>query len=657
MQNETTTQYSNVISSCNAGNVPERRKNMKVMDIPVVKTFNPEPLTQEKIEEGQHNWCNTKEFGASFITEYRKGRTEGFTQPRSIGSVALDLSQPYQQKVYTPYMNTISIVREDGDEKSTPKSVANFLLHVLALEWTFPSEDSHTKSVKVAIEMKDKEGHPTGEIFHFDIPLEEYSSMCKYLSKYHPQCRIYDKDIFAEELAEKYRMLAGEKIYCSYKFGGWIKRDDGTLQFLSSAMPNVESEVFLENDARKSVQFFQQYWNLANDRNKLLIVLLFVLWSGLARFFEEMGMVQHGLRSVLYISAPTGTGKTTLTSLFVKAFLKSGANPCLRFEDTGPNIEETLLIKRDIPVLIDDFYAQGSPSMDSAYEQKLSSVTRIAGDGCLRGKLGANRQLRPNRKYRGTIICTGEYLSLNTHSSVLRCWQVFFQKNSINLGPEMACLTSNIDIPRAFISGWINFLETNQKQILPRLPAMVNNNEKIAKAGLVGCKYARLITHTAALLTVGNLFTEYILSLGITYSFDIAEQILTQAREQMTLVESLAPAEVWIKSVNDAVDSGRFNLAEDEAAFIQKPSDGFIDATGVLHCISGTVDKVIEKIAYEQRMGLKVTGTVKAELVERGILKTNSSGEVNLKFSKNRKISPHRPRMYLIALKEDKNGK
>lgn len=626
---------------------------MKTEKIQIAKIFTHVQMNQEQLEAAREEWLAVKETGRHFNRLHCIGKTEGFMQSRNPGSVTLDLSQPYQKRMYSPLDRPTIPVKCGVEEAEVerPKSMANFRIDAVSIVRTYYSEDRHEVSVKLCIDMTDDEGYPTGNIFFLEVPLEQYRSLAKYLIKKHPQCVIYDDDVFAKRLAEIYRQLEQKEDQYIFKFAGWIRDRDGRLKFLHSAMPNVDSDVFLQSDFDMSLQFLPVYWRLAEDKGKLLILLLWVLWAGLARFWEEVGLETKGLRAVLYLSAPSGTGKTTLSSLLLRGFER--ANCCLRFEDTGPNIEETLLKRRDVPSLVDDFYAQGSKQADSEYEKKASSLARIAGDGFLRGKLAANRQLRPDRKFRGSIICTGEYVSLNTHSSVLRCWQLFFPKNSIVLGEDMDYLTRNIAVVRAFMAGWIDFLETNQKNILLNLPGMLQMNEKVAKAHLTGCKYARLITHTAALLTINDLLDGYLHGLGIAgqgleTSRDL---ILVQATEQLSVVEELSPAEIWINCVRSAVDSGRLNLAEDEAAFRQNPCDGYI-TDGVLYCISGKLDDLIMKMAYERRLGLKITETVKRDVAERGVLLT-ASGEFTHKYSKKRRPSPHRPRMYSIVLKED----
>lgn len=68
----------------------------------------------------------------------------------------------------------------------------------------------------------------------------------------------------------------------------------------------------------------------------------------------------------------------------------------------------------------------------------------------IKGKMGANRKPLPDRKYRGGVIATGEFIDLNTHSSYLRCWIVNLGANSINFSYELSTLQRNSNLARAF---------------------------------------------------------------------------------------------------------------------------------------------------------------------------------------------------------------
>ncbi|MBE6106766.1 hypothetical protein [Anaerovibrio lipolyticus] len=629
---------------------------MKKEEIGILRTIELLPQSREQDDEAKENLMKVKERGQAFIKRLSRGRTEGFLQSIKPETVTLDLFEPYQLRSFIPGANNhgVPFANVLANQEPPGTGVANFLLYVTGKTLTFESEEDWNESVDVVIEMLENEY--CGKKITFSIPLAEYSAMSKFLSKKYPQCRVYNETAFVDLLAREYRELdenrAG-KVKYRYKFGGWIRAADGRLHFLNGAMPNVETDTLLRRDVHKALEFLPLYWTLSSDKGKLLIVLLFVLWASMAKFYEVAGLDMKGLRAALYLSAPTGTGKTTLASLFTRAVMKDNAKPCLRFEDTSPNIEETLVSKKDIPCLVDDFYSQGSKKGDAEYEKKASAITRIAGDNILRGKLGPNRKPMPDRKYRGTIIATGEYVALNTHSSVLRCWQLFFPKGDINLGPEMSYLSENIDVPRAFITEWISFLEEEQDTILQSLPEFLCRNELIAKSALEGCKYARLFTNLASLLTIGDYLVQFCQKLDLDVLPAIKEQIIAQAKEQLRQIELLAPTEVWRRAIVTAVNSGGLSVADSETEFVTTQCDGFFDASGTLHCISGAADKAVAKYATEQHQGVHLGGTLKKELVEMGLIKPAQNGKATYKFTRNRLVFPKRPSMYAIIMKEE----
>ena len=626
----------------------------------IAKTLCPRPMTADELADGQAEFLEVKKASGERVKLFRRGQSEGFINPRTVGTVQLDLSKPYQLRTFTPSLTTSTTEVLDGAVEShkAKKAIANFLVNLVGKTITYISETEKKVSVDVILEML--EGAGQGRMIEFSIPLEEYSSMSKFLRKTYPQCVVYNDEAFCELLAKKFGEIdeqMGDIISYRYNFGGWVSSPDGKLHFLDSSQPNVESDVLLKFDIEKAKGFLPIYRQLAEDKGKLAILLLFALWSGFAKFFEVCGLDLKGLRAALYISAPTGTGKTTLASIFTRALLKDPRKNSIRFEDTAANIEEQLLAGRDIPILIDDFYAQGTKVADAENERKASAVMRVAGDGQIRGKLGPDRKLRPDRLYRGSIICTGEYLALNTHSSILRCWQVFFCKGGISLGEEMGFLSSHIDITRSFLSEWIRYLEVNQDSIIKRLPEVLNRCEDLSRKALIGCKYARLETNLAALLTVASFFNDFcIQQLGIVPEQQLSNLLVEQAKDQLKSIEVLAPVTVWKKAMFDAVESGKLNIAVDENDFINTQTDGFFDPTGVLHCISGRLDKAVDSYAYDNRVGLKRTATLVKDLTDAGIIMLSPKGDCTYKYSKNRKNSPHRPRMYAICFKEDINN-
>lgn len=546
---------------------------------------------------------------------------------------------------------SIPILREDAEE---PKSIANFTLDVLGevVHWT--SETQKKIIVELLITMVDFVNDNSS--VKLRIPLEDYHRLPSVLRSRHPQCIISDLGKFCEEIAKKYKVmhekqLGHERYY--YEFGGWTKDQQGNLMFLDNSRPDVSSEVLLGWDLAKAQRFLPLYTNTSKEIGKLLVLLLFVLWAPLARFFEECKIEKRGLRTLAYVSAPSGTGKTTLLSFLTSGFLADDVKPCLRFEDTEASLEESLFQKRDIPTLVDDFFAQATRTGDEAYTRKASALTRIAGDGLIKSKMGPDRKPKPDRKFRGSIIATGEFLHLNTFSSELRCWHIAFPAGSINLDANMAKLTQDVSFARAYFTGWVRFLEKAQENLLANLPEMLAKKESLAKETLKGNEFKRLGSYVATLLLLGDLFYEYNSQLNVDSfgSNKILDLIFQEATQQVEALEAKSPDVVWRQAVLEAVESGVLNIVKDKDTFIREKSDGyFSEDKRKVFCVTGRVQEAVRHYARENGVGLRLTKDLKLKLVSKGYIEQISEDELGYRFSCERAVAPVRPRMYAINL-------
>mgnify|MGYP000697733520 CR=1 FL=1 len=101
----------------------------------------------------------------------------------------------------------------------------------------------------------------------------------------------------------------------------------------------------------------------------MLLVLLYSLSAYTAYFYEKCKI--DGLRSVLYLSAPTGTGKTSVAKILASAILNDGEKAILRFDDTIASLEESLFENRDMLVLVDDFTPRVANLMTKLLKRKL----------------------------------------------------------------------------------------------------------------------------------------------------------------------------------------------------------------------------------------------------------------------------------------------
>lgn len=522
------------------------------------------------------------------------------------------------------------------NEEGKSTIIANFYCELIQ------EREEHTKEgvdfyVEIALFFKEKQQPLL-------IKKELYCDAKKEILKAFPQCYVYNAGGFQEYLSWLYGNFSNKNITVFYKFGGWCKIPKGKHIYLNNALTNVSSSVTLQGTPEEASRFLELFMVISNEPEKLLMILLYSLWAYLAYFYEVCGV--DGLKSVLYLSAPTGTGKTTIVKILSSAILNEGEKFVLRFDDTVASLQENLFNNRDVLSLVDDFYPQSDKNSEQAFKAKASMITRIAGDGIIKGKMGANRKPLPDRKYRGGIIATGEYVDLNTHSSYLRCWCVNLQANSVDFSGSISVLQGNPNLVRAFFSLWIFWLQKNQDFILQNLKAQHENFLALCQKSFSE-PYPRFYSNVAAFFTTNYFFDCFCRDCVIPYDLQKAQHIiLSEAKTQLKMLQQFSPTEIVIQALKDAVDNAYLNLAETEADFCSSDYDGFCTDKQIV-IITARMEAIIEKYVVKMNFGLKFTVALKEELIRKNILEAKN-GEINFKFSKTRLVSPKRPRIYKL---------
>lgn len=528
----------------------------------------------------------------------------------------------------------------ETDEDEAGKRCCDFDFKVSEVQNRWLSENVSEKWVLVTIVTK------RGKLLDFEIPLVKYKNLAEEIRKKFPQCFINDKAVFDQLAAERFDAAAeySEKFY----FGGWYKLPNGKLQFLHNGNPNVFSKFRLEHNKKAAVEFWENYIKVSENQSGLIVALLFVMWAPLARLLAEKNMEQQGLRALLYVSAPTGTGKTTLMKILVRAMLDMGVEDTLRFDDTVASLEEGILSRKDIPVLVDDFFAQGNRNADDDFRKKANEIARIAGDGRVKGKMGANRKPLPDRDFFGTLIATGEYIDLTTHSSYLRTWQLRFEKGDIIFGAALKRLTENRLLAKSFFSAWVMYIEEGQDYIKNDADRIISLFFSESKRVFSMCPHARFHANVAALFWISHLAEKFLESIGISGISDLFNESLNkQAEKQFIAIDEVSPEEIFKKAVNDAVENGILKLARTEAEFLSANGvDGFID-DGYWMFITKNLEDAFLSYAARYNYGVKFTQALKKSLVEAGVI-VAPDGETSVRFSRNRKYNPYRPRLYCI---------
>lgn len=528
----------------------------------------------------------------------------------------------------------------EADEDEAEKQCCDFDFKVVEVQTRWMTETMNEKWVLVSITTR------SGKILDLEVPLMKYKNLSEEIRKQYPQCFIHDKVVFDQLSAERFDMVSEqtEKFF----FGGWHKLPDGRLQFLHNGMLNVSSKLRLEYDKEVAVNFWNTYLKISTNKSALVVALMFTMWAPLARLLAEKNMDQQGLRALLYVSAPTGTGKTSLMKILVRAMLDVGVEDTLRFDDTIASLEEGILMRKDIPVLVDDFFAQGNRNADEDFRKKANEIARIAGDGRVKGKMGPNRKPLPDREFFGTLIATGEYIDLTTHSSYLRTWQLVFEKGEIEFGPALKKLTADVKLAKAFFSGWVGFLIAEQNRIKKEATEIIQEYFLASQNAFPMCPHARFHANVAALFWLSNLAQEYLCALGLDgYEELFMNGLNKEAKKQFIAIDEVSPEEIFKKAVKDAVENGILKLARSESEFLSANGvDGFID-DGYWMFITKNLEDAFLNYAARHNYGVKLTQALKKNLVEAGVI-VAPDGKTTVRFSRDRRHNPFRPRLYCI---------
>lgn len=516
----------------------------------------------------------------------------------------------------------------DAEKEETVK-LSNFAVSIVEVR-TIVKETGDERWLKLEIVTR-------RESFLIEVTYAKYVNLKEFLGAQHPECAIYQTaHAFRQYLhwVADNELEAARKATVYYKHG-WTNVA-GKQVYLDGNLPNVVSNVKLEPDRDKAAQFLQLYGGLINDGESRDVLLLYCLYAYVAGLFEQLGSI--GCRSVLCITAPTGSYKTAVATVLASAL---NPNPVLRFDDTEASIEENLLAAKDLLILQDDFYPHGDKSAVAAFKRKAMKVARIIGDGRAPAKMGQDRKPLGNRSYHGGVVITGEILDLTSHSSYLRSLCIRWNKGFINTD-TLTILQRDETLAKAFFSSWIDYVQKNV-EILQMLVA----NPLCNYGGA-----ARMESSFKALGIIAELFSDFANSIGhhVDYAVMI-NHVLAAIRTTESMANDFSPAEVAIRALMEAIENGPLVIVADKETFMQAAADGYYEGDGTVYLIGSRADDIVSRYAASHGCVASFDANVKAELAERGFLKKTGSA-FTVKFTKNRKVSPMRPQMLEINIKE-----
>lgn len=553
------------------------------------------------------------------------------TTPQKQSSILpVDDNTPASKFIWSAIQNKLIM----QDDNGSPVTVCNFHFKVVQHIVEKYSDRSDRKLVQLTIFTHKKT---------VDIKIEtnKYSSnVVKEIMKFCPQCVIDNSKLFAQYAAKVYD-TAPETNETIYYFSGWHKVQSD-FKYFNSAMTNVITDTKLQFDNNAAKDFIKYYWQISNAHDKLVICLIYSMYAYMSIFFEEAGI--DGCRSLLYLSAPTGTGKTTLAKILCGALLDDKKKAVLRFDDTLASLEESLFKSRDALVCVDDFYAKGNKMEDQEFKAKASTIARIIGDAKIKGKMGANRKPLPDRNYRGGIVATGEFVDLNTHSTYLRCWILYFLKETILFNDALSNLQKKPELARCFFSSWINWLEKEQKTVVQDIKRIYDDNLSVIQARYKKAM-PRFTATAAGLLTVAHFANEFLSGKCIKVN-NLTKAILNETDLQMKLLVDMSPVQIVLKAVSEAIDNAYLRISDTDKLFVGESSDGYF-TDDYIFIITSRLESIIEKYADKNHYGIRFNTTLKKELVDSGIM-LMANDKYAARYSKIRSVDPKRPRLYII---------
>ena len=495
--------------------------------------------------------------------------------------------------------------------------------------------------------------------FFYVIKKEELYDLGSQLIADHPECFVFpgrgeDFKTYIWLRVKEFLHQRESAPYKIYNLFGWYD-DNGTLRFMHAGLKcsdfEVKCSLTLKQDLAKTRTFYNSFCQVAPQK-VMVILLLYSLYSYMAGLYQRC-CPDEGCRSVMYLAGTTGSGKTSLVKVITAWTKKAGLSTELRFDDTLASLQENLVNNRDIVSLVDDFYPKATKVAKIDFQRKAEEITRIIGDGRVKGKMGADRKPMPDRDYRGGIIATGEYVDLGTHSSYLRCFIVNIAKDDV-LFEQLTSLQQSPELAQAFFSEWVLWLEEKQQSLFGKLPTWQQTNLHIVRSCLQS-EYARLSVSIAALMTTADCFAKFAAEKGLIFENNQAKNIvLMQARQMYDTVKLIAPEQVAMKAIVEALENGSLNIQTHKEAFRNNPSaDGYYDGSDKCWIVTTKVREIIKRFAECNNYSVEFTPMLRESLHQKGFMyspnETKFSQSIPGRANK-------RPRGYTFIIKEEENN-
>lgn len=362
----------------------------------------------------------------------------------------------------------------------------------------------------------------------------------------------------------------------------------------------------------------------------------------------------HPMGSV-YLTGPTGAGKTTLALLVQALWGHDRLGAPLNWEATANALEGVAFAAKDALVLVDDYAPTGHEGKQKELQAKAARLLRSQGNATGRPRMRADGTLHADRPPRGSLLVTGEDLPPG-HSVRARCLVLELERGMLNL-ERVSALQREPKPLAAALAAWITWLAPRlegarerlkglQAELRPRYPAA----------------HGRTTEALARLHAVWVLLREALEAEGVPLArLDGLEAGMAQALQRVGKAQgehqrNADPAERFIPLLLGLLNAKRGHLLNPEAPKEEPPNperwgwgwqqnlSGSLEAPegrwvpqgpqlGWLDARTGDVllnpeggYAALNRLAAEQGEPLPSPRTLWKRLGERGIIRTQTSG-------------------------------